>query len=81
MRKLISWAIPISYIPQVKWCVIPVYIPACRISLISPLTPRHEDPKVLDQVLAIVKSCADRTWAGCTCQVEKAWNRDTVVLG
>ena len=39
---------------------------------------RHEDPKVLDQVLAIVKSCADREWAGCTCQVEKAWNRDTV---
>lgn len=39
---------------------------------------RHEDPKVLEQVLAIIKSCADRTWAGCTCQVEKAWNRDTV---
>ncbi len=39
---------------------------------------RHEDPKVLDQVLAIVKSCAEKTWAGCTCEVEKAWNRDTV---
>ena len=39
---------------------------------------RHEDPKVLEQVLAIVKSCADKTWSGCTCQVEKAWNRDTV---
>lgn len=39
---------------------------------------RHEDPEVLDKVLAIVKSCADRTWAGCTCEVIKAWNRDTV---
>ena len=39
---------------------------------------RHEDPKVLDQVLEIIKSCADRTWAGCTCEVVKAWNRDTV---
>lgn len=39
---------------------------------------RHEDPKILDKVLAIVKSCADKVWAGCTCKVEKAWNRDTV---
>ena len=39
---------------------------------------RHEDPKVLEQVLAIVKACAHKTWAGCTCKVEKAWNRDTV---
>lgn len=39
---------------------------------------RHEDPKVLEKVLAIVKSCADKTWVGCTCEVEKAWNRDTV---
>lgn len=39
---------------------------------------RHEDPKVLEKVLAIVKSCADREWAGCRCEVVKAWNRDTV---
>lgn len=39
---------------------------------------RHEDPKVLDKVLAIVRSCAEKTWAGCTCEVVKAWNRDTV---
>lgn len=39
---------------------------------------RNEDPKVLEKVLAIVKSCADRTWAGCTCEAVKAWNRDTV---
>lgn len=40
---------------------------------------RHEDPKVLDKVLDIVKSCEDKTWGnGCTCKVEKAWNRDTV---
>lgn len=39
---------------------------------------RHEDPKVLEKVLDIVKSCAEKTWAGCTCEVVKAWNRDTV---
>ena len=39
---------------------------------------RHEDPKVLDKVLAIVKSLEGKTWHGCTCKVEKAWNRDTV---
>ena len=39
---------------------------------------RHENPKVLDRVLAIVKSCADKVWAGCICKVERAWNRDTV---
>ena len=39
---------------------------------------RHEDPKVLEKVLRIVKSCAEKTWSGCTCEVEKAWNRDTV---
>jgi len=39
---------------------------------------RHEDPRVLGKVLAIVKSCTEKTWAGCTCEVEKAWNRDTV---
>ena len=39
---------------------------------------RHEDPKALEKVLAVVKSCADREWAGCRCEVVKAWNRDTV---
>lgn len=39
---------------------------------------RHEDPKVLEKVLNIVKSCAQREWAGCKCEVAKAWNRDTV---
>ena len=40
---------------------------------------RHEDPEQLERVLAVVKSCADKTWGnGCTCEVEKAWNRDTV---
>ena len=39
---------------------------------------RHEKPEVLEKVLAIVRSCADREWSGCTCSVEKAWNRDTV---
>lgn len=39
---------------------------------------RHEDQKALEKVLAVVKSCADKTWAGCTCEVVRAWNRDTV---
>lgn len=39
---------------------------------------RHEDPKQLEKVLEIVKSCATKTWDGCSCEVEKMWNRDTV---
>jgi len=39
---------------------------------------RHEDPAKLQKVLDIVRSCAERTWAGCRCEVAKAWNRDTV---
>lgn len=39
---------------------------------------RHEDPEILNKVLDIVKSCESKTWEGCTCKVEKAWNRDTV---
>ncbi len=39
---------------------------------------RHENPEVLEKVLAIVRSCAEKTWAGCTCEVVRAWNRDTV---
>lgn len=39
---------------------------------------RHEDPKVLEKVLAIVRSCGDKMWNGCKCETVKAWNRDTV---
>lgn len=39
---------------------------------------RHEDPEVLEKVLAIVKSASDKEWNGCTCEVVRAWNRDTV---
>ena len=39
---------------------------------------RHEDPEVLRKVLDIVSSCALREWTGCSCRVERAWNRDTV---
>ncbi len=40
---------------------------------------RHEDPAQLDRVLEVVKGCGEKTWGnGCTCTVEKAWNRDTV---
>lgn len=43
------------------------------------LDARHEDPEQLARVLAVVKSCEKRTWGnGCSCSVEKAWNRDTV---
>ena len=33
---------------------------------------------MLEKVLEIVKSCADKEWSGCSCTVERAWNRDTV---
>jgi len=39
---------------------------------------RHEDAAQLEKVLKVVKSLANKTWAGCSCEVEKAWNRDTV---
>ncbi len=42
------------------------------------LDSRHENPKILEEVLGIVKSCEEKTWSGCRCEVEKAWNRDTV---
>jgi len=42
------------------------------------LDVRHEKSKVLDEVLAIVKSCATKQWAGCRCEVDRMWNRDTV---
>ncbi len=56
--------------PNVHTCV-PDYVDFC-------IDVRHEKPEVLDQVLAIVKGCADKEWAGCRCEVEKMWNRDTV---
>jgi len=39
---------------------------------------RHEDPKVLEQVLAIVKSLDGKEIEKCKGKVEKAWARDTV---
>jgi N-carbamoyl-L-amino-acid hydrolase len=39
---------------------------------------RHEEPEVRAQVLAIVKSLTEREWARCKCEVELAWQRDTV---
>ena len=39
---------------------------------------RHEDPEVRAKVLAIVKSLPEREWARCRCEVEMAWQRDTV---
>jgi N-carbamoyl-L-amino-acid hydrolase len=56
--------------PCIHTCV-PDYFDFC-------IDVRHEDPEVLAKVLAIVKSCADKDWCGCSCTVEKAWNRDTV---
>jgi N-carbamoyl-L-amino-acid hydrolase len=56
--------------PCVHTCV-PDYVDFC-------IDVRHEDAGLLDEVLAIVKGCAAREWAGCRCEVEKMWNRDTV---
>lgn len=38
---------------------------------------RHENAKVLEKVLEIVVGCEKKTWSGCSCTVEKCWNRDT----
>lgn len=56
--------------PNVHTCV-PDYVDFC-------IDVRHESPEVLDEVLSIVQGCADMQWAGCRCEVEKMWNRDTV---
>jgi N-carbamoyl-L-amino-acid hydrolase len=42
------------------------------------LDSRHEDPKVLDRVMDIFKSLTKKDWNGCKCEIERAWNRDTV---
>ncbi|MDD4583605.1 MAG: Zn-dependent hydrolase [Eubacteriales bacterium] len=42
------------------------------------LDVRHEDPKVLEQVLNIVKSLESKEWAKCKCEIKEAWARDTV---
>ncbi|MGI6722516.1 MAG: Zn-dependent hydrolase [Anaerovoracaceae bacterium] len=42
------------------------------------LDVRHEDPKVLAQVMDIVKDIAARKWAGCDCEYRENWKRDTV---
>lgn len=42
------------------------------------LDVRHEDPDVRAKVMDIVKSLADKEWAGCKCEIREAWKRDTV---
>ncbi|MCQ4635557.1 Zn-dependent hydrolase [Anaerovorax odorimutans] len=42
------------------------------------LDVRHEDPKVLEQVMDIVKKIATMKWAGCDCEIKENWKRDTV---
>lgn len=42
------------------------------------LDVRCKDASDLNRVLDVVKGCEEKEWAGCTCKVEKAWNRDTV---
>ncbi|MFM2480950.1 Zn-dependent hydrolase [Celerinatantimonas sp. YJH-8] len=56
--------------PNVHTCV-PDEVDFC-------IDARHESAEVLDKVLAVVKSCGDKQWAGCRCQVDRMWNRDTV---
>jgi len=56
--------------PGVHTCV-PSYVDFC-------IDVRHQSPDFLEKVLGIVKSCAHKEWAGCRCEVEKMWNRDTV---
>jgi N-carbamoyl-L-amino-acid hydrolase len=42
------------------------------------LDVRHEDPKVREKVLEIVKSLETKEWARCKCEIKEAWARDTV---
>lgn len=56
--------------PCIHTCV-PDYVDFC-------IDVRHESAEVLEKVLSIVKGCAEKEWAGCGCEVEKMWNRDTV---
>lgn len=39
---------------------------------------RHKDAESLQKAENVVKSLAERTWAGCACTIQQAWNRDTV---
>jgi len=39
---------------------------------------RHEDPKVLEEVLKIIKSYDGKEIVGCECEVKEDWCRDTV---
>lgn len=39
---------------------------------------RHEVPEVRAKVLEIVKGLEKKKWAKCRCEVEMAWQRDTV---
>ncbi|MEG0156426.1 MAG: Zn-dependent hydrolase [Anaerovoracaceae bacterium] len=39
---------------------------------------RHEDPKVLEAVMNIIKTLSGQKWAGCDCTIAEQWKRDTV---
>lgn len=39
---------------------------------------RHEDPEVRAKVMAILEDLTKREWAGCRCEIEEKWMRDTV---
>lgn len=42
------------------------------------LDVRHEDPKVLAQVMDIIKEFPKKEWNGCKCEISEQWKRDTV---
>lgn len=42
------------------------------------LDVRHEDPKVLEAVMDILKTLPEKEWAGCKCEIAEQWKRDTV---
>ena len=39
---------------------------------------RHEDPEVRAKVMKILESLTEKEWAGCRCEIEEKWKRDTV---
>ena len=40
---------------------------------------RHKEASVLEEVLTVLRSCSEREWAGCRCEIKKMWSRETVL--
>lgn len=69
--------------PELVYTTVEVSIHPCVHTVIPDyvdfsLDVRHEDPKVLEAVMNILKTLPEKTWAGCKCEIAEQWKRDTV---